>query len=300
MDTAVDSALAEDENYTEPIATSTPAPNHPHFGINCRSNLSPSLDDLTEIVEEKEESLDVDTDYNLKRLRLKIKKCTSMAKLLVVLMNNKSTIEKREKGKFDECVRKVNKFKKKRKEAESDSEKRKLLRKMKLTLIRDLNLKLDDKSVEQKQVLRPKGKKIMFSVSSKKELRQAIKDAAKKRQGMKKLQQKITQNKRRFAVAGQTYKMKSSSVEKFQRIVRMLEMKKNNPREEWVVLVNKLFTLFKQEISGTLASGGDCKPKRKKNLKQTSPVDSSKKDVESAVKKKSGSFRKKKKKGIVD
>ena len=196
-----------------------------------------------------------------------------MAKLLVVLMNNKSTIEKREKGKFDECVRKVKKFKKKRKEAESDSEKRKLLRKMKLTLIRDLNLKLDDKSVEQKQVLKPKEKKIMFSVSSKKELRQAIKDVAKKRQGMKKIQQKITRNKRRFVVAGQTYKMKSSSVEKFQRIVRMLEMKKNNPREEWVVLVNKLVTLFKQEMSGTLASGGDGKPKRKKKLKQTSPLD---------------------------
>ena len=293
MDTTVDSVFAEDENYREPIATSTPAPNHPHFGIKCRSNLSPTLDDLTEIVEEKEEILDADSDYNLKRLRLKIKRCTSMAKLLVVLTNNESTIEKREKGKFEQCVRKVKKFKKKRKEAESDNEKRKLLRKMKLTLIKDLNLEIDEKSVEQKQITKPKEKQIMFSVSSKKELRQAIKDTAKKRQGMKKLQQKIIQNKRKFMVAGQTYKMKPSSVEKLKRIVRMLEMKKNNPREDWVILVNKLVTLFKQEM---LASGGDCKLKRKK----TSQIDSSEKDANSSTKKKSQGFRKKKKKVIVD
>ena len=296
----MDSVPAEDENYTEPVATSTPAPNHPHFGIKCGSNLSPSLDDLTEIVEEKEESVDDDTDYNLKRLRLKIKRCTSMAKLLVVLMNNESTIEKREKGKFKQCVRKVKIYKKKRKEAESDSEKRKLLRKIKLTLIRNLNLELDNKSVEQKQIPKPKERKIMFSFSSKKELRQTIKDAAKKRQGLKKLQQKIIENKRKFIFAGQTYKMKPSSVEKLKRIVRMVEMKKNNPREEWVVLVNKLVTLFNQQISETSVSGGGGKPKRKKNLKQTSPIDSSKKDVDSSVKKKAQSFRKKKKKRIAE
>ena len=285
------SVFTEDENYREPIATSTPAPNHPHFGFKCRSNLSSSLDDLTEIVEEEKEILDADTDYNLKRMRLKIKRCTSMAKLLVVLTNHEITIEKREKGKFEQCVRKVKKFKKKRKEAESDNEKRKLLRKMKLTLIKDLNLEIDEKSVEQKQITKPKEKQIMFSVSSRKELRQAIKDTAKKRQGMKKLQRKIIQNRRKFMVAGQTYKMKRSSVEKFMRIARMLEMKKNNPREDWVVLVNKLVTLFKQEMLGTSGSGGDGKLKRKK----TSPIDSSEKDVNSSIKKKSQGFRKKKK-----
>ena len=74
MDTTkVEGVHEEDDNYRQPMATSTPAPNHPRFGAHVKSDVIPLLEDLTEIIDQKEETFNASTDFNLKKLRLKNK-----------------------------------------------------------------------------------------------------------------------------------------------------------------------------------------------------------------------------------
>ena len=204
MDTTnMEGVYEEDENYRQPIATSTPAPNHPRFGAHLKSDVIPLLEDLTDINEGKEETFSVSTDFYKKKLRLKVKKCKSLPKLLVILTNNKSTIDSKGKEKFEHCLRKVKRLKKKGREVELD-EKEKLLKKAKKILVKELSLELDEKPVPVKQNKKekPRGiQKNLFVVANKKELRQIISDAAKKQLGMNKVLEKLLQNHGNFEVA---------------------------------------------------------------------------------------------------
>ena len=145
-------------------------------------------------------------------------------------------------------------------------EKAKLLRKAKIVLIKELCLDLHEEPALQKRKEKPgRLQKNMFAVASKKELRQVISDAAKKQLGLKKLTEKLLHNKGKFEVAEKTYRIKSSSLEKINGIVRKLYLKKGCSRANLLIIVNKLVALFKHEIAAAASDECNCKNERRKD-----------------------------------